>query len=595
MEPVLKFLKAFFVFSPDSPFIFTGMFFWLFFAAVLAVDSFIYERKKMRSLFLFVVSVFFYYKTSGLFFLLLLFTITMDYNFSKIIARSPKQWLRLLLVSLSVIINLSILAYFKYAYFFTASYNTLFNGSAEVINQLAVFGNGFFGDNAFDVDKIVLPVGISFYTFQTLSYTLDVYKRRLEPARSILDFGFYVSFFPQLVAGPIVRASEFLPQLYAPYSLSRKAFGIAVFWILNGLIKKLVIGDYMAVNFIDRVFANPGMYTGFENFMSIILYSLQVYADFSGYTDIAIGVAGLMGFHLTQNFNSPYKAQNVSDFWRRWHISLSTWLRDYLYIPLGGNKRASVGTFLWLGIIGLIVGVLSWQYYLAFAKIPEYKFADYVLFGCVSLIGVFAPLALLIYAFGFGLDKLKKIVTTDINMMITMLVGGLWHGPSWNFVIWGGLNGLGLVFYRQWKRISPIKENQTWVVRIFSILITFVFISLTRIFFRAADAQKSDVRGQAQELINTPEMKTAKDMINKMWYEFNLQLAPDILAAYWKVFLIFVLGMIIHWLPESWKERYREFFASWPRVLQAVFAVVAVFFTYQFVSGDLQKFIYFQF
>ena len=176
-----------------------------------------------------------------------------------------------------------------------------------------------------------------------------------------------------------------------------------------------------------------------------------------------------------------------------------------------------------------------------------------------------------------------------------MLVGGLWHGPSWNFVIWGGLNGLGMVFYRQWRRVSPIKDNNTWLVRIFSILVTFVFISLTRIFFRAADAQKSDVRGQAQELINTPEMKTAKDMLNKMWYEFNIQLAPDILLAYWKVFLIFVLGMIIHWLPASFKEKYREFFASWPQALQAVFAVVAVFFVYQFVSGDLQKFIYFQF
>lgn len=591
-ETINQLLKDFFIFSPETPFLFTRLMFWIFFLLVLGVDMFVYKNKPIRSLFLFAVSVFFYYKTSGLFFLLLLFTITMDYNFSKIIHKSTNKNLRLFLVSTSVIVNLSILGFFKYAYFFTESYNALFSGNLEVINHLAVFGNSFLETPYFDVDKIILPVGVSFYTFQTLSYTLDVYKGKLTPAKRLIDFGFYVSFFPQLVAGPIVRATEFLPQLYAPYSLSKKMFGISIFWILNGLLKKLVIGDYLAVNFIDRVFTNPSMYTGFENFMSIILYSLQVYTDFSGYTDIAIGIAGLMGFHLTQNFNSPYKAVNVVEFWRRWHISLSTWLRDYLYIPLGGNKTATRGTFIWLSIIGFFIGLLTVQYFMEFWKLEELKFADYVMVTCVSLIGLFAPLALLVYA--VGTKSMRDTITTEINNMITMLVGGLWHGPSWNFVIWGGLNGLGLIFYKRWRKITPIKGD-SWMVKAWGIFVTFLFISLTRIFFRSADAQKSRIGEKAEGLINTPEINTAKDMLNKMWYEFNVNLAPQIISSYWKVFLIFAIGMIIHWLPTSFKEKYRETFASLPMPMHVLAAVIVVFILYQSVSGELQPFIYFQF
>lgn len=585
-------IKDFFLFSPDAPFIFTRLMFWVFFLLVLGVDTFIYKNKPLRSLFLFGVSVFFYYKTSGLFFLLLLFTITMDYNFSKIISKSQNQRLRFGLVATSVIVNLSILGFFKYAYFFTESYNSLFNGDLKVINHLAVLGNSFLGTGYFDIDRIILPVGVSFYTFQTLSYTLDVYNRKLEPAKRLIDFGFYVSFFPQLVAGPIVRATEFLPQLYAPYSLTKKAFGISLFWIINGLLKKLIIGDYMAVNFIDRVFENPSMYTGFENFMSIMLYSLQVYADFSGYTDMAIGIAGLMGFQLTQNFNSPYKAANVMDFWRRWHISLSTWLRDYLYIPLGGNKTASKGTFIWLIIIGLFVGLLTIQYFKEFIEIPELRFADYVLVSCITVIGLFAPVSLLIYA--VGTKEMRATITTEINNMITMLVGGLWHGPSWNFVIWGGLNGVALVLYKRIRKYTFFKFD-LGIEKYFGIFITFLFISLTRIFFRSADAQKSRIGEDAGGLINTPEMNTAKDMLNQMWYNFRADLSLDILGSYWKVFLIFGIGMIIHWLPTDFKEKYRNAFAVLPYWTQALIVVISVFVVYQSVTGELQPFIYFQF
>ena len=208
--------------------------------------------------------------------------------------------------------------------------------------------------NHFDASVILLPVGISFFTFQNISYIVDVYKRKIAHVSNILDFGFYTAFFPQLVAGPILRADQFVPQLYKPFFLRRRQFGIAVFWICNGLIKKLILSDYLAVNFVDRVFDNPLLYTPFENFSALMVYSLQVYADFSGYTDIAIGVAMLMGFYLPTNFNSPYKATNPTDFWRRWHMSLSRWLRDYLYIPLGGNRTSGFASYFILAAILLI-------------------------------------------------------------------------------------------------------------------------------------------------------------------------------------------------------------------------------------------------
>jgi D-alanyl-lipoteichoic acid acyltransferase DltB (MBOAT superfamily) len=197
---------------------------------------------------------------------------------------------------LSVVIDLGLLAYFKYAYFFTNMVNDLFGTGFRVFDIFAYIGNGFAEAGRFSVDTIVLPVGISFYIFQVISYTVDVYRGRIQPVKNILDFGFYVSFFPQLVAGPIVRAEEFIPQLYKPFHLSRRVFGIAVFWIINGLAKKIIMSDYLAVNLIDRVFDNPLLFSGFENLFALFAYSLQVYADFSGYTDIAIGLAMLMGF-----------------------------------------------------------------------------------------------------------------------------------------------------------------------------------------------------------------------------------------------------------------------------------------------------------
>jgi D-alanyl-lipoteichoic acid acyltransferase DltB (MBOAT superfamily) len=216
--------------------------------------------------------------------------------------------------------NLGMLGYYKYG-----------NLIHQLFSSLA--------DITFQPLDIFLPVGISFFTFQSLSYTIDVYRKKLQPLDNFLDYAFFVSFFPQLVAGPIVRASDFLPQIHKPVLVTKEMFGRAVFLICSGLFKKAVISDYISLNFVDRIFDAPTLYSGLENLFGVYGYALQIYCDFSGYSDMAIGIALLLGFRFNENFNSPYQSKNITEFWRRWHISLSTWLKDYLYISLGGNKK----------------------------------------------------------------------------------------------------------------------------------------------------------------------------------------------------------------------------------------------------------------
>ena len=450
---VLDFFQKLFSFDKAHPLLFTQFYFWAFFAIVFAVFSLIKNRCLLRNAFLFFVSLFFYYKTSGLFTLILIFITIYNFFGAKWLNTRKKDCSRNIVLAVSVIVNLSILFYFKYAYFITDVVNNLFGADFKVFDIFSWVGNQVMRSNRFSVDSILLPVGISFYTFQAISYIMDVYRKRINPVNNILDFGFYVSFFPQLVAGPIVRANEFIPQLHKKYFLSRRMFGIAVFWIMNGLVKKIVLSDYIAVNFIDRVFENPLLYSGFENLCALFGYSLQVYADFSGYTDIAIGVAMLMGFYLPQNFNSPYKAKHPGEFWKRWHMSLSRWLQDYLYIPLGGNRNATFGSFCIIIMIAAIAVFLSGSWWVGLGVL--------ILSSIIALVAIFKP------------EKRKKI-TTNINAMDTMLLGGLWHGASWNFMIWGGLNGIGMVFYKFWRDWN----NLTRTLFILTVTITLRLLSI---------------------------------------------------------------------------------------------------------------------
>ena len=268
---ILEYIQEIFLYNPAKPLIFTRFYFWAFFAIVLAIYSAVYKNKNrtVRSGYIFLVSLFFYYKSSGLFFFILLFSTLTDYYIGKAIYDSNKVLIKRLLIALSLIVNLSLLVYFKYAYFITSSINEMFNTNFELVNFMALWANEATGSH-FDVDKILLPVGISFYTFQTISYSIDVYRNEVKPVNNLIDFGFYVSFFPQLVAGPIVRAAQFIPQMYEDYKLSKAEFGLALFWIMKGLVKKIFIGDYIAVNFVDRVFSAPLSYSGFENLSALI-------------------------------------------------------------------------------------------------------------------------------------------------------------------------------------------------------------------------------------------------------------------------------------------------------------------------------------
>ncbi|MEM6267879.1 MAG: MBOAT family O-acyltransferase [Bacteroidota bacterium] len=554
----MELLKTIFGFSQDSPLLFTQFYFWGFFAAVLVIFSVLHPYRAARNAFLFLASLFFYYKTSGFFFVILLFSTLSDYLIGFAIHNSEHKPIRRFWMILSVTINLAVLSYFKYSYFFTESFNDLFGTQVEYFNHFNFWANDLTGSQ-FSVDRLLPPVGISFFTFQTISYAVDVYQRKIGPVRNILDFGFYVSFFPQLVAGPIVRAAEFIPQIYQPYNVSNREFSIAAFWILKGLVKKLWLADYIGVNFVDRVFENPELFTGFENLMGLYGYSLQVYADFSGYTDIAIGVALLMGFRLPVNFNYPYKARSVGEFWKRWHISLSTWLKDYLYIPLGGSRNSSF---------------LTWFFY---ALIP---------IGAVWYFGVqFMPavifISVLVLLFFMYLDfktpRTRVELATASNLMLTMLLGGLWHGSSWMFVIWGGLNGVGLVVYKFWRRISPWEGKKQWYWTAWAIFITFNFITFTRIWFRS------------------PDLATADLVMAQIQSNFGWEYIPEVLNNYANVFYVMYLGFVMHWIPESWKAQIKESFVGLPIGWKALAAVVAVFVAYQAVSSDLQPFIYFQF
>jgi alginate O-acetylation protein len=552
----MEWIYDLFEFSKKYPMDFTQMGFWIFFFIVYTGFAFVYKRLFARNLFLFLVSCFFYYKTSGLFVMLLLFSTVTDFYFGRQIDRSENEGRRKLFVTLSVTLNLLVLSYFKYAYFFTDSYNTIFHTDHKVFNYLAYWGNGFRDKGYFSVDEIVLPVGISFYTFQTISYTVDIYRRKLKSLDSILDFGLYVTFFPQLVAGPIVRAEEFVPQILRPTQITQADFNKATYFIFKGLIKKMLFANFIATEFLDRVFEMPTMYSGFTNLMALVGYSLQVYGDFAGYTDIAIGLALLMGFKLPRNFNSPYKAVNTGDFWKRWHISLSTWLKDYLYIPLGGNRTGS-----WASV------------------------AISLLLISVALIGVGNPYFSLIVGvlllggtlLAMKNERFQHYISTNINLMLTMVLGGLWHGASWKFILWGGINGLGIVFYKLWRKISPYEHSTHWLAHFWKVFSTFMFIVFVRLYFRGEDIER----------IN--------QFYSQLWNNMDWSSSGQVLWYFRDAFAVMVLGYVVHWLPQSLKDKIENAYYQSPIWVKVLIAVVAAVICYQTFSNESPAFIYFQF
>lgn len=495
-------------YNPRQSFIFTTPGFWIFFLIVMAGFALVHKKRAMCHTWLLLVSLYFYYRVGGLFIILLMLTTALTYFTALKTDRTERKTGKRLWLMTNIFLLLGFLSYFKYAGFITETINSLFNTAFVAQDIFSAWSNSLLG-TSFDINTIVLPVGISFFTFQALSYSIDAYRGRMKPERNFIDFAFYLTYFPQLVAGPIVRASEFIPQMRGEYTISRNEFGYGVFLILQGLVKKMLISDFISVGFIDRVFETPALYSGFENLMAVYGYGLQIYCDFSGYTDIAIGVAMLMGFRLPLNFNSPYKAANIGDFWRRWHISLSRWLRDYLYIPLGGNRKGPV--------------------------------------------------------------------RTGINIMITMLLGGLWHGAAMRFVIWGGLHGAALVTDKIWQWIFRGLRRKTRMARVAGIILTFNFVSFAWIFFRAATTEEAGV------------------MLTQIFTSFTPGDYGRVIMAYLPVMVLIASGYILHFLPVTTKEAYRGLFIRLPLVVKFLIAIGVILLLHKVGTDVVQPFIYFRF
>ena len=488
-------LQALLTYDASSPLIFSSGLFLFLFAGFLLVYGALRRATTARILYVVLFSLYFYYKSSGLYFLLLVFAAASDFLIARAIARTPGRTGKRWLVALSVAVNLGMLGYFKYTNFLI-----------DIANQL--FGAGFL-----QFRNIFLPVGISFFVFQSMSYTIDVYRGGLQPLRRWIDYLFYLSFFPQLVAGPIVRARDFIPQIRQRPLVTREMFGTGVFLLLTGLFKKAIVSDYISLNFVDRIFDEPLLYSGFECLMGIYGYALQIYCDFSGYSDMAIGIALLLGFRFPKNFDAPYKSATITEFWRRWHISLSSWLRDYLYISLGGNRRGRVRTYL--------------------------------------------------------------------NLLLTMLLGGLWHGAAIRFVLWGALHGAALALHKLWMTLLPrtkaTGEQMRPGWRIAGIALTFNLVCFGWLMFRAES------------------MQTVTLMLHQIFHDFRASPAPQVVAGYAPVFVLIGAGYLLHLLPDAADRAARRLVVGAPLTMQVLLAAAMIWCVMQVKSSDVQPFIYFQF
>jgi D-alanyl-lipoteichoic acid acyltransferase DltB (MBOAT superfamily) len=496
-----------FLYQPDAPMLFSSGLFFFLFIGFLMIYMLLRKQLTPRILYIVLFSLFFYYKSSGFWFFLLICTATSDFIIGRKLSLTVSKRTRKLLVTLSLCINLGMLAYFKYFNFLMDLFDRL---KSEVGHLLSI---AEWQAPAYEPLDIFLPVGISFFTFQSLSYIIEIYRRRIEPVYRWIDYLFYVSFFPQLVAGPIVRAREFIPQIYRTPSVSHAQFGEGVFLVLCGLIKKAVISDYISLNFVDRIFDAPLLYTGLENLIGVYGYALQIYCDFSGYSDMAIGIALLLGFRFSINFDSPYQSATITEFWRRWHISLSSWLKDFLYISLGGNRKGKIRMY--------------------------------------------------------------------INLMITMLLGGLWHGASLRFVLWGALHGVSLAIHKfvmgHFRSFKPAGSGMNPFRRIAGILFTFHLVCLGWIFFRATS------------------MQAAGEILTQITRHFHPEVLEQFVVGYKNVLILMAAGYLFHFMPKRFELAIQGLVTRSPLWLQALLLASVIFVVVQMKSAGVQPFIYFQF
>ena len=467
----------------------TSVTYLLFLAIVFFVYSLLVDRPRASLLLLLIASFYFYALWNPWCIVFLLLISTIDFAIALAIGVTSRSWLRKFLLSVSIVADVGCLLVFKYLNFFSVSF-------AELLNRLG-------RQTSPKIFDLVLPLGLSFVTFRSLSYVIDVYRRTIKPATNYLKYLTFVAFFPTVIAGPLVRAKELLPQLGARPALTDEDGQRAIFIIMVGLVKKIAIADFLANNLVDRIFDQPQLYSSLETLAAIYGYALQIYCDFSGYTDIAIGSALLLGFKLPENFNAPYRARSVIDFWRRWHITLSDWLRDYLFVSLGGLRKRR-----------------------------------------------------------FNLYR---------NVVVTMLVAGLWHGAAWTFVLWGAWHGLGLSVNHLWearRRKRKLKSHQQWWIKATCVIFTFHFVCLGWLLFRAGS------------------LRSAWAIVMRLG---ALQFTTANLA--WPILFVMAFGFLTHWIP---KRAFDSVSALWnwlPSPAQAVMILSLAFALYYISSANIQ-FIY---
>ncbi|HXD32418.1 MAG TPA: MBOAT family protein [Pyrinomonadaceae bacterium] len=459
----------------------------------LAIVFFVYcllARKRVPVLFLLAASYYFYALWNVKFLALVFLLSTVDFMVALLLERSRGSVARKLLLTVSVASDVGVLFVFKYFNFFSSSLNELFA-------KLGLHSSTFLLEN------LALPLGLSFITFRSLSYVVDVYRGQLKATRRYFDYLTYVAFFPTVIAGPIARAGDLLPQFQSRPAITSEQGTRAMFLIMIGLIKKIAIADFLGNNLVDRVFDQPQLYSSLETLAAIYGYAVQIYCDFSGYSDIAIGSALLLGFTLPPNFDAPYRARNLRDFWRRWHISLSTWLFDYVYISLGGLRKR---------------------------RINLYR-----------------------------------------NLVLTFLIGGLWHGAAWTFVIWGGLHGLGLCATHWWAQVKKnrrSKSSQHWWSKAVGVFVTFHFVCAAWIVFRAQ---------------NLTEAWQVIAQLGSLQFSHS-NLSGSILA-------VLVVAYLSHWLPSRISSGFERFWTWLPAPAQAVLILSLALGLY-YVAGAEAQFIY---
>ena len=416
---------------------------------------------------------------------------TLDFFVGRALGRTKRPLARNALLLASIVYYLGVLAVFKYGNFAADSLASILAAAGARVHVTHL--------------RIVLPFGISFFTFETMSYTIDVWRGELPPARRYLDYLLFVCFFPHLVAGPIVRPHQMLPQLAVEPVIDAARQSRGLWRIALGLAKKIVIGDLLAQAIVNRVFATPERFTALEVLVAVYGYAVQIYADFSGYSDVAIGSAALFGYELPENFDRPYLSGDLQEFWRRWHISLSTWLRDYLYKPLGGSRHGAV--------------------------------------------------------------------TTYRNLMITMVLGGLWHGASWNFVIWGALHGGALSVTRIWQRARGAGVRRPRAIgRVLATLATFHFVCLGWVFFRAPTLAHATL--------------ALRQMAHGTWHVEHVTS---------KAVVVIFAALALHVVPKGWEARARETFVRSPALVQGLVLAAAAIVLHLAASATPEPFVYGQF